>query len=223
MNLSSRSFDFGVLGITCLSELTNIIPAQGFGRSILQGLKYGSLAMVVDRVMRALIAENVNKVEGSLEERVVSPLVEEGLYSGILATQSLAWSIPRFFAASLTSMTAARALMQEENSSQVIKSKLTLDTKIGFVFAAVREVMLLTMTPAYSIPISVAADSIVFGLSEVCSSKKVKAPEKWSRNWSYKLLTSIFFRLTANTASQREGLLAATVQHLVFNFSRTLS
>lgn len=190
---------------------------RGSGNSFIRGVQVFSIASIFDRAMRSLfLPENSSQKPCSLSMALTHPIVEESIYSGILSTQNRYFSIFRFGTALLTGMTAARALagpVTEEDNKQ----GLTLDTKIGFVWAIVRETMTCAL-PSESFLFLNLADSFVFALSEVCP-KKGEAGLDVSAHWFYKVVFSAVFRFVHNEAARTNGIFTAMVSHLLFNFS----
>lgn len=191
----------------------------GFLGSSFRGIQGFAISSIFDKTARFFLAANTQKEPSSIHTTLFHPIIEEAIYSGVLLTQSKAWMIPRFAAALFTGMTAARALTGWV-SPERNKQGLTPDTKIGFLWAISRELLLLSF-PQSSIPL-LFLDSSVFALAEVCPTKEQPALPKFSSAWSYKVLSSAFFRLTANTVAKTHGIVASIAQHLLFNISRNL-
>jgi hypothetical protein len=213
--IKSDRFDIGATAVAVG------LTIAGINSSLVRGLQCFSLANIADRAARRAIPSEVVKREPTLQNVLVNPLIEEAIYSGILLPQGPVWMIPRIGVALFTGMTAARALFGRVEPQQNAPG-LTLDTKIGLAWSLAREVLCSALPSVYSIPLLVSADSIVFGLSEVCPSKEDPGPPQFSRVWYCKALSGAFFRATANTAALSFGIAASITQHLIFNFSRVL-
>lgn len=212
MSMNSKLFDFSAYSVAAASYFLAPSTAN-FVNSSLCGVQAFALSSIFDRAVRRAFVQNANGQQPSARMTLLDPLIEEAMYSGILLTQTNAWIVPRFFAALCTGTTAARALTSEQN-----KQGITLDTKIGFIWAVSRE-LLLTTVPEPSIPL-IALDSCVFALAEVCPKGQHPGLSKFGRGWSYKVISSAFFRATANTVASSHGISASITQHLLFNISR---
>jgi len=213
---SSKLFDLSAYAIGGASFYWNPAGAS-FLNSSLRGVQAFAISSVFDKAIRSLLARNVQGELNSARTTLLDPFIEEAIYSGILLTQSDAWMIPRFAAALFTGMTAARTLTGRVTPEQN-KQGFTPDTKISFLWAISRELLLLTI-PQSSIPLTLL-DSCVFALAEVCPKNEHLGLPKFSSAWSYKVLSSVFFRITANTVATTHGMAASIAQHLLFNISQ---
>lgn len=218
---SSVHFDLAASAFALTASLKKWGSEASFSGSLITGVQLFSLTALFDRALRLTLGKEGKKGEASFKTGAIHALLEEGLYAGVLLTQSSWWMIPRFGASLFTGMTAARSLLNRTHTASP-KEGFSQDTRIGFAWAIARESLLLTLSPTYSQPLLVAADSAVFALSEVCPFQKSKAIPKFSGVWFSKVLSSAFFRATANTAALAKGITASLAQHLLFNASRTL-
>lgn len=218
-SITSKQFDVAISCVSVVSYFGGFGSSGTLSKSIWRGLQSFSVVSYVDLLARMVLAKNVEKKELSLSKGAMNAVAEEGVYSGILLTSNYAWIIPRFGAAVATGITAARTLVGKIEKES---AGLTLDSKIGLAWAAAREFLLLSFPEHYAMPLLIAADSIVFGLAEVCPSKENPGPPKFSRIWSYKVLSATFFRAVANVVALETGLVSSIAQHVLFNFSRTL-
>lgn len=187
--------------------------------SSVHGLQAFAVSSIFDKIARSSLANNIQEAPNSIHATLLSPIIEEAVYSGILLTQSNAYLIPRFASALATGMTAARALTGPVTPKQN-KQGFTIDTKIGFLWAISRE-LLLQLFPHSAIPLTLL-DSSVFALAEVSPPNNQPGLPKFSTPWLYKVLSSAFFRLTANTVATTHGIVASIIQHSLFNMSQTL-
>lgn len=185
---------------------------------VYMGVQSFAITLIFDKTVKALFARDVQASDISLQDAFVSPIVEEMMYSGILLTSSAAWMIPRFFVSLITGMTAARALTGRVTAEQN-QEGLTLDTKIGVLFAVFREALACSLPVSTRSVVLVISDSCVFALSEVCPKEGVPDTPRFSSAWSYKVISSAFFRLTANTVAKAYGIAASITQHLSFNLT----
>lgn len=214
MNFAITSSRFDVAASLCASAA--YFTKWGTG-SLIKGLQAFTVVNCVDRLMRSALANDVPKAPTPFKGIIV-PFFEEGLYSGILLTNSKAWMIPRFASALILGMTALRGLVQPVTQG----AGFTLDTKLAFIWAMTREAILFSLPREYSLPLLLVADSATFALCEVCGTKDRPGPPKFSNPWIYKTISAAFFRAVANYVALEEGLPASITQHLLFNFSRSL-
>lgn len=186
-----------------------------------RGTQSFAIVSLFDKAIRFLLARNVKAESTSVADTLLSPLIEEALYSGVLLTQSKMWMIPRLVASLATGMTAARALTGRVTSEQY-KQGFTLDTKIGFLWAVSRELLLHSVSSPILSTILTVADSCVFALSEVSPKKGRADLPQFTSRWCYKLISSVFFRFAAYDVAKTHGIVAPIVQHLLFNASVAL-
>ena len=216
MSIYSRLFDLSAYAIAGASYY--LVPSGvNFVSSCFCGVQAFAISSVFDKAVRAVLVKNGQGEDYSARTMLFDPFIEEGIYSGVLLTQSNAWMIPRLLAALFTGTTAARALTGQATPEQN-KKWLTLDMKIGFLWAISRELILLTI-PQSSIPL-ILLDSCVFALAEVCPKNEHPGLPKFGPEWSYKVVSSAFFRVTANTVATMHGISASITQHLLFNISQ---
>jgi hypothetical protein len=189
--------------------------------SLVRGAQLFAIASVFDRAVKYVLARHAKPENITPTTTLFAPFAEECMYSGVLLTQSIAWMIPRLAVAFFTGITAARSLTGRVTAEQN-KQGFTPDTKIGFLWALSRELLLWTL-PSPLLPSAlIAADSCVFALAEVCPKTGHPEVPKFSREWSYKVLSSAFFRATANVAALTHGMVASIGEHLLFNISHAL-
>lgn len=218
MNIASLSFDLATATTAGVLHLAGYNSNKGVVGAISQGLKYFSIASVIDRLAGAIFLENAKAQELSFTDGIKSALKEEVLYSGILQTESKLLLIPRLATSLILGMTATRGITAHAETE-----KIGTDTKIGLIWTVSRELLLQYLPLTYATYTLTLADSVVFALSEVCPKQSSdKNLKQYSSAWFYKLLSSFGFRITANIASQ-SGISAALIQHIVFNTSQTLA
>jgi len=213
---TSERFD---IALSLFAAASFWIPHSGIGTLLVQGIRGFACANLADRVLRQIFLENRESCGESFYYGSVSAVIEQGLYAGILQTRSSVWAIPRVAISLFLGATAARALEPLPSS---LVAGISQDQKWGFVWAILREIASSYTPLKYSVPFLVAADSAVSGLCEVCPQKGKPSLQKYSAQWTYKVFSRAIFQVTANLAAIRAGFISAIVQHLLFNFSRSL-
>ncbi len=206
---------YSVAGVSAVYEWTYGAPTN----SVLRGIQYFALTSIFDQATRYFLARNAKPQSNHICTVVFAPVIEEFAYSGILLTESSSWMIPRWAAAFFTGVTAARALTGRVTPEQN-KQGFTRDTKIGFLWAISREILLLTLPAKLSFGTLLLADSCVFALAEVCPSTKTE--ELPPREWTYKVISAAFFRLAANSVAKTHGIAASLTQHWLFNMHEAI-
>lgn len=165
-------------------------------KNMVRGVQAFSVVNAVDRLARLSFPGNDGVAPGRLIHGLISVVLEEIAYAGILTSQSLYWLPLRIGTSFVLGMTA------------------TQDIKIGLLFAVSRESIVRFLPTKFSKPLLVTADSIVFALIE----PKPEHPEART----YKAISSFFFRMIANTAAYETGIGASLTQHALFNLSRSI-
>ncbi len=216
--VSSKNFDFSAYVAAAASAYWGGTTGTCLIDSFLRGTQSFAIVSVFDKALRSLLVRNTEAQAISVKQTLVNPFVEEALYSGVLLTQSRMWIIPRFAASLITGMTAARSLTGRVTPEQNSQG-LTPDTKIGFLWAISRELLLFSVASPTLSAVLIAADSCIFALAEVCPKQGEPDLPKFSSPWSYKVISSAFFRFTANRVAQTHGMVASIAQHLLFNIS----
>ena len=164
-------------------------------KHIVRGMQCFSLANAVDRLARLKLPENVQAAPAPLVMGLISAVLEELAYAGILTSQNLSMIPLRMGISVAIGMTA------------------TQDIKIGLIYGIARELIVRFNPEKLSKPLLVTADSCFFTLIEIKPLDPKLRP--------YKAISSFFFRVIANTAAYETGLGASLTQHALFNISRS--
>lgn len=212
----SERFDFA---ISLLAAASFWIPHAGIGTLLIQGIRGFACANLADRVLRQIFLENKESREEPFLQGALHAVIEQGLYAGILQTRSSIWAIPRFATSLFLGATAARTFEPFPSS---LVSGISRDQRWGFVWAILREIASCYTPLKYFVPLLIAADSAVSGLCEVCPQKGRPFLPRYNAQWTYKVFSRAIFQAAANLAAVRAGFISAMVQHLLFNFSRSL-
>lgn len=220
----STIFDLSLLTLSGCYYLSD--PEESFIDAPLQGASVFSIVSIFDRIIKESFFKKVQPKEIPQEQRfsavLTDPVLEELVYSGIFLTQSKYWTPLRFAFALVTGMTAARTFIKKDPKKG--NKEFTLDTKIGCIWAFCREAIVLS-TPNSFLPLNLL-DSCVFSLAELCPTKKELKENPNLPNFDqgsyHKMISSFFFRLSANAVARTHGLAASITQHVLFNFSRSL-
>ena len=195
-----------------------------------------------------------------MKKSIAHACLEEAGYAGVLQTQHIALSLPRFILSHAIASTATRGALGSlpikpktlpSNSDSNVDDKpisesikeivqgfwqldhkathlwqifkgLSIDHKIGFIWAIHREIIVSWCPSSYAIPALTLADSAVFALSEVAPAKNL--PHNmifvpFSSPWNGKVLSSFFFRALANTFTLNKGFGVSLIGHVLFNIS----
>ncbi len=211
--ITSRSVD---AVLTAIAAGSFFLPASYAGNFLIQGTRAFALVNLADRALRNILLRKFETVKEPFFKGARDALIEEGLYSGILSTRSAGWAIPRFAVSLIAGATAARSQIEEIEAPH-----FTLDNRVGFLWAVFRELSLWCLPARISIPFLIAEDSAIYGLGAVCPTKN-SALAVSSPVWMYKNLSARIFRVVAALITLHAGCGAAAVQHLLFNFSRSL-
>lgn|GEM_PF-2360457 len=212
---TSDRFD---LAVSALAVASFFIPQCEYGGSLVKGLQGFAMANLADRCLRRFFLPSFEKRGEPLLAGAVNAILEEGIYGGILQIRAGWGALFRFPVSWALGESAARSIVSVEEKPVGFSSA----AKIGALWAAFRE--MLNWTPgSVSTPLLIAGDSAVCGLIGVCPKKKaaLRLPVL-SREWTYKVLSGGVFRGIANCVAFQSGFLAAAVQHVLFNFSRSL-
>jgi len=207
------------LGFSALAAASFFVPFSESGNFIIQGIRGFALANLADRSLRWLLLDKSKHQQshGRLLQGICYAVIEEALYSGILATQKMAWLIPRFLTSWALGSTAARTF---ESVGEKQNIGISRDHKRGFLWGLFREAALMGAPIQYSTPLLLASDSVVFGLIEVCPNNESHPLPRYSREWIYKSVSGVAFRAIGNIVALHAGLASAVVQHVLFNISR---
>ncbi|MCI0382365.1 MAG: hypothetical protein L0207_04875 [Chlamydiae bacterium] len=221
--MKSLLFDIGVSTFSAISYVKKLPVTPGHDAGFFVGMQLFSIATCFDGALQFLlikeIKEEVTKADHSFINGITSAILEEATYSGILLTRSKTAMIFRFAAVLSIAMPAAGTLVGRAATT----SHLTLDTKLAFVWAIVRELLLQTLPESYSARLFIFTDSLVCGLADVSPSPSAIVIPKFSNLWWYKFISAMFFRIIANKGALRAGIAAPITQHLFFNISRSFS
>lgn len=191
--------------------------------SVKLGLYGFTAATLVDRSLRRMLTYPAKQEKFDISRSVIAcvfmigiAILEEGIYTGLLRTESTGWmTIPRFIVSAGIAKTAARAL----SSYDLTSHRITPDTKLGFLWACSREIFLRTLPLPINIKANLAMDTVLYGLNEVSPSSTLQTSlTRYSSDWIYKLISGIAFRSIANATASYGGFIAPLTQHLCFNF-----
>lgn len=182
------------------------------------GLRAFVLVSSADRLIKWFYTGS-HKIDGiskgwqeELVSRGSSVLIEESIYAGVLLSdqKGVIMTTMRFANAFIFSLTASRSFRHDDPKKQDLK-----DAGIGALWAASREIILLTCSPYTYLAYAVISNAVVFGLNEKM---------KFQGNGTlapYKFISSLFFRLVADTSVVCTGsMVPSVVQHSLFNLSR---
>ncbi len=212
---TSERFD---LAITALAAASFWLPHAGAGTLLVQGLRSFACVNLADRVFQRIFLEVREKKGGPLLQGSIHALIEQGIYAGILQTTSPIWALPRFAVSLILGATAVRSL---DPSSIALAFGISRDNRWGFVWAIFREIASFFAPVKYSVPLLLAADSLISGFCEVCPLKGKLSLIQYETEWIYKVFSRTVFQGIANLLAIRMGFVSSLVQHLLFNFSRS--
>ncbi len=214
--LTSTQID---LGLSAIAAASFFVPFSESGNYLIQGVIGFALANLADRSLRWLLLDKSKHQQSNerLLHGIAFAVIEEALYSGILASQKMAWLIPRFLTSWALGSTAARTFEPLEEKQN---TGISRDHKRGFWWALIREAALMGAPIQYSTPLLLAADSVIFGLIEVCPNKESRPLPRYSKEWIYKSVSGAAFRAIGNIFALHAGMASAVVQHVLFNISR---
>ncbi len=165
-------------------------------RNIVRGVQAFSVVNAVDRLARLSLPSNAKAAPSPVIGGLISAVLEEIAYAGVLTSQSFGWLPLRLGLSFAIGMTASQ------------------DVKVGLLFAATRESIVRFLPNIFSKRLLVTADSVLFTLIEL------KSLPHEAR--TYKAISSFFFRIIANTAAYETGIGASLTQHALFNLSRSI-
>lgn len=212
-NMTIKPFDVAVAALAGASYYCGWGSGGKISENLFRGVQCFALSNGVDRLAQLIFPTTEKPAEAPLIGGMVHAVVEEIGYAGLLQTENYLWMFPRFAFSLITGMTAVKGVVEIPKDAPAP----TLDLKIGFLWAVVREVLLQTLPKPYSTPLLIAVDSSVFALSEIVPLKSASLQAR-----RYKVLSAFYFRAIANVAAQKTGLGASLTQHILFNISRAL-
>ena len=128
VSVSSKVFDLSAYVVVAASTYWSFSNGTRLIDGFFRGVQSFAIVSIFDKALRCLLARNV-KAEVPSVKTILSPFIEETIWSGVLLTQSKIWMIPRFAASLITGMTAARSLTgrvaTEQNRQGFIDTLLT--------------------------------------------------------------------------------------------------
>lgn len=164
-------------------------------KNVVRGVQAFSVVSAVDRLAKLSLPPNVKAAPAPIIGGLISAVLEEIAYAGILTSQRITLLPLRMGISLAVGMTATR------------------DVKIGIIYSVVRESLVRLAPEKVAKPLLVTADSFFFTLIEIKPLDPAARP--------YKAISSFFFRVIANTAAYETGLGASLLQHTLFNLSRS--
>lgn len=216
--MTSQLFHAALYGLSGISYISNWGAQSSVIRTISGGLQFFTVTSLVDRAAQAFFLKNkeMRNQRLPLGKAIVDPVIETVTFSGVLHSTRAALAPLRWGAAYSLGASATRAFSGRVTEKQN-KEGFTVDTKTGIAWACVRELALFTLPVAVSVPVCIACDSGLYGLSSVSPKEGSKPSVLYSSEWKYKVLSSAFFRAATNVASFKSGVLGSLLGHYFFN------